>query len=152
MKICNCCKQSKPDSDFRVRQRSEDNKKKRLYSNCKQCEKHINQTTKQLRKTAPKPSGVCHCCGKITTQLYLDHDHKTLEFRGWLCNNCNIGISRLGDNLEGIILAKTYLEKLLCQSAPTKILPPVSRLKSVKVMMTNLLKKFVVKLKSVQKL
>ena len=41
----------------------------------------------------------------------LDHDHATHNFRGWLCDGCNIGISRLGDTLEGVKAALTYLQQ-----------------------------------------
>ena len=110
MKICNNCKISKPDSEFRLRQKSEDNKTQRLYSNCKDCEKKINALTSELKKTAPPHNGKCDCCGEAS-KLYLDHCHKTGKFRGWLCNNCNVGISRLGDNLAGVGLAVKYLIK-----------------------------------------
>lgn len=64
-------------------------------------------------ETRPAPL-VCECCG--TDQfggpnkvLHLDHDHETKEFRGWLCNSCNLGIGHLGDNLDGILRAAAYL-------------------------------------------
>lgn len=68
------------------------------------------------RQGLPKPtrpaSTVCECCGQPSkASLCIDHDHTTGAFRGWLCHGCNVGIGRLGDNLEGVRLAITYLEK-----------------------------------------
>ena len=39
----------------------------------------------------------------------LDHDHNTLEIRGWVCNNCNIAIGRLHDSPEIAMRAYEYL-------------------------------------------
>jgi hypothetical protein len=65
----------------------------------------------------PEPTHVCpefcECCGKLPIgkqSLHLDHDHITGKFRGWLCNNCNLGIGKLGDSLEGLNKAMNYLK------------------------------------------
>jgi hypothetical protein len=59
----------------------------------------------------PKPTH-CECCGGNTARgLHLDHTHGTELFRGWLCSNCNTGIGKLGDNVEGLKRAITYLER-----------------------------------------
>ncbi len=35
--------------------------------------------------------GICH--ETISgSEIYLDHDHKTNKFRGWLCVNCNLNL------------------------------------------------------------
>ena len=53
----------------------------------------------------------CEACGKLRGNkiLFLDHDHKTGKFRGWLCLQCNSGIGMLGDNMEGLVKAMSYL-------------------------------------------
>jgi hypothetical protein len=38
----------------------------------------------------------------------LDHDHDDNSFRGWLCEPCNTGIGKLGDNFAGITNAMNY--------------------------------------------
>jgi len=57
----------------------------------------------------------CECCGLsdlvFKKTLFLDHCHDTGKFRGWICDNCNLGIGRLNDNLEGVKKAVAYLEK-----------------------------------------
>jgi len=63
--------------------------------------------------TRPTPP-VCECCSKpckTKTVLCLDHCHDTGAFRGWLCNACNVGIGRLGDNEEGLMKALEYLRR-----------------------------------------
>jgi hypothetical protein len=51
--------------------------------------------------TEPKGRGTFH----------VDHCHKTGEIRGLLCHDCNTGIGKLGDNVEGLRQALTYLER-----------------------------------------
>ena len=43
--------------------------------------------------------------------LHNDHDHVTGKFRGWLCVDCNTGIGKLGDTIEGLEAAIKYLKK-----------------------------------------
>lgn len=40
----------------------------------------------------------------------VDHDHVTGKFRGWLCNNCNVGLGMLGDSIGTLRDAVSYLE------------------------------------------
>ncbi len=57
--------------------------------------------------------GCCGICGKHQTELsitlHVDHDHKTNEIRGLLCADCNLGLGKLGDSLEGLQRAMEYL-------------------------------------------
>jgi hypothetical protein len=42
---------------------------------------------------SPRPAdNLCQCCGASAHRLLLDHDHDTGEFRGWVCDSCNIGM------------------------------------------------------------
>lgn len=52
----------------------------------------------------------CECCGS-TEELCYDHDHKTMEFRGVLCRACNRSIGQLGDTVEGLERALSYLKR-----------------------------------------
>lgn len=56
-----------------------------------------------------------NCCAicKTHDSLRVDHDHKTGVVRGLLCNNCNLGIGLLKDNIEIFNNAIDYLTKFL---------------------------------------
>ena len=47
------------------------------------------------------------------TPWVLDHNHDTKEFRGWICDYCNVGLSRFLDNIETMERAIKYLRKEL---------------------------------------
>jgi len=61
---------------------------------------------------------VCGICGKEETchnqhslkRLITDHDHRTGEVRGLLCNQCNWKLGYLED-IEFVVNARLYLEK-----------------------------------------
>ena len=42
--------------------------------------------------------------------MVRDHCHKTNTPRGYLCNECNTGLGKLGDDLEGVEKAREYLK------------------------------------------
>ena len=43
--------------------------------------------------------------------LHVDHSHKTGKIRGLLCQSCNAGLGRFGDNVENLMNAAFYLIK-----------------------------------------
>lgn len=51
----------------------------------------------------------CEVCGS-TKQLRRDHDHETFEFRGTLCNNCNVAIGLFHENTDSLEKAIEYLK------------------------------------------
>jgi hypothetical protein len=65
--------------------------------------------------TRPCPEN-CECCGipfretKTHHGACFDHNHQTGAFRGWLCNDCNIALGRLGDCREGVQRMLGYLD------------------------------------------
>lgn len=76
-------------------------------------------TTEERDAILQEQEGLCGCCGKeISTDRHseqkkacVDHCHDTKQIRGLLCHSCNMGIGKLGDNLEGVVKAARYLEK-----------------------------------------
>ena len=75
-------------------------------------QRHKKYYSKGCIPTRPAPE-YCECRGCIPCKrgLYIDHDHKTGAFRGWLCHKCNTGIGLLGDGVEGLALAIEYLKR-----------------------------------------
>ena len=53
---------------------------------------------------------VCELCNKRKS-VHLDHDHETGKIRGVLCQPCNTGLGKLGDNIEGLEIALKYLKE-----------------------------------------
>lgn len=63
-----------------------------------------DEKLKELRKAITS----CVIC-EATTNLVVDHDHKTNKVRGILCNNCNLGIGHFKDNPLLLEFASQYL-------------------------------------------
>jgi len=58
--------------------------------------------------------GVCAICKKPSKDqqsLAMDHNHKTNEFRGLLCKECNRALGLLGDNIGILENATNYLKE-----------------------------------------
>lgn len=109
MKRCIKCDQLLELESFRLDKQGRNGKSNvYLRPECKLCEKRLSDQLKRARLQATNKPLVCECC-KEPSRLVVDHDHNTGDFRGWLCRRCNLGIGRLGDNLEGIINAANYL-------------------------------------------
>jgi len=115
VRVCTYCKKELPVTAFGTIW----GKMKR--SMCRGCfTKHAKIVEKLSRSAPPKPDN-CQCCGtkieiipnkkKRSNEgvLQLDHEHGTEKFRGWVCNRCNVGLGKFGDNLKGIIKAALYL-------------------------------------------
>ncbi len=81
-------------------------------------------TADDYNKMLKTQKGLCAICGQPETMLIncsnkekrirplsIDHDHKTGETRGLLCNKCNQGIARFDENIEYFANAISYIEK-----------------------------------------
>ena len=85
--------------------------------NKKKRDRRREQQDKEATRLQPE---FCECCGRAK-KLKFDHDHdhdhdhnhdhSTEKFRGWLCDQCNTGIGKLGDNLVGLQRAVDYLNE-----------------------------------------
>lgn len=105
-KICIYCNEEKEIKYFSKHKNNKDG----FDNRCKQCKNKHKSIRDKLRKNAPPKPNICECCGIVSDKLVLDHDHKTKEFRGWICNQCNHGIGKLGDSIEGLERAIKYLK------------------------------------------
>jgi len=105
-KTCVYCFEEKTLDQFPKHIGHKDN----LDTRCRDCIKKQTQIRNELKRKAPDKPELCECCGKVPKKhMALDHDHKTNEFRGWICDKCNVGIGLLGDDLEGVTNAMNYL-------------------------------------------
>ncbi len=60
---------------------------------------------------AQKPVG-CFICGDVLAEskgVHVDHDHRTNEIRGLLCQGCNKGLGMFRDDPMLLIRAANYL-------------------------------------------
>lgn len=53
---------------------------------------------------------ICHVAHE-DRRLRVDHCHETGAFRGLLCNACNTGLGKLGDDEAGLLRALAYLRR-----------------------------------------
>ena len=123
---CAKCGKSEPEVEFGGRRNTYG--KYYPWSRCKRCHADIQLSRdraarklwgsgdpRSLIKNNKPPEGTpCYCCGKPMTHkgkyaMHFDHDWETHTFRGWLCKQCNVGLRQLGDNLEGVMQAVSYL-------------------------------------------
>jgi hypothetical protein len=103
---CRLCGELKYESQF-----SNNGRKRAKENRCKDCRRASAIILNDLKKKAPPKPKNCECCSKEAETLCLDHCHKTLKFRGWLCELCNRGIGQLGDDIAGLERALRYLNK-----------------------------------------
>lgn len=67
-------------------------------------------TSEDFERLEAAYSGKCPICGRTDRELCVDHDHNTGVVRGMLCRTCNAGLGCLGDSVEGLIKALSYLQ------------------------------------------
>lgn len=73
--------------------------------------KQYGLTEAQYEVMLAGQGGACAICRAKSAdrKLCVDHDHETGEVRGLLCGTCNRAIGLLGDNLDGLMRAVSYL-------------------------------------------
>lgn len=57
------------------------------------------------------PVGTCGLCGRESTRLFKDHDHRTKVRRGLICIRCNTGLGHFQDSVAELKKAIAYLER-----------------------------------------
>lgn len=60
----------------------------------------------------------CETCG-TTGVMSADHSHATGEFRGWLCQPCNMALGLLKDDPRRIEALKSYILRNAAQEIPS---------------------------------
>ena len=135
MKKCSNCNKEKPLSEFNLRGKGTksyqsyctpcDSKlaKERYYKNRERYNKAKRNSTLLRRYGITEDEyfemfnaqkGKCKLCGKTKPRngakhLIIDHCHSTGKVRGLLCNNCNVLLGKLKDDIEYIDRIKDYL-------------------------------------------
>ena len=133
-KVCSYCKQASPLDDFHM---SKGHSSGRA-AVCKPCQADYSakwyQENKQRRKEQmrvneymrrygitieeyeillDKQNGCCAIClattGAVGKRLSVDHNHKTGEVRGLLCDDCNTGLGKFKDDSSLLAKAINYL-------------------------------------------
>lgn len=117
-KVCIKCGEEQPLDEFSIR-----NNKKERRNDCRKCHSVNKKLIRTLQKENAYPDKdyrcpICHRSEDEVKDSFsnrrawaLDHDHKTGKFRGWVCNMCNIGLSRFDDNVETMTRAIVYLRR-----------------------------------------
>jgi hypothetical protein len=113
---CSCCGEEKHSTEYNWVAKGDANPFKTLNSTkCKSCQNKNSGLVSKLRRIHKKPEdNLCEVCRKPPKEgksLVCDHNHDTGEFRGYLCNDCNVGIGYLGDTLQDVKSAFEYLNK-----------------------------------------
>lgn len=70
-------------------------------------------TEQDFQRTLEKQKNCCTICQKPFTSrnaVRIDHNHKTLKFRGLLCHHCNVAIGHLNDDINILKQAIKYLK------------------------------------------
>lgn len=111
LRLCKKCGEEKDIELFHIPYYKSDGSPSHSHT-CKACKRHFSSTVKSLKKINPKPvDSRCECCGDYTVSLVLDHNHKTNEFRGWLCTNCNQALGKLKEDVDTILKAAEYIRE-----------------------------------------
>ena len=119
-KICNICHRLLPTTAFARNQNNIRGPVRR--PSCQECRRTLegqSPTPREKRQwltTKPHLEPFeCPICGKrtiagLTCNVDLDHNHRTGEIRGWICDSCNTGIGRFKDDIQLLKRAIKYVE------------------------------------------
>lgn len=130
MKTCPTCEQVKGDSDYyshsrtgkpagsckpcryeaQKRWKAKNPDKLKTYNRTQSLRKY-NLTQLEFDSMLEKQGGGCACCGTKDgwRNLAVDHNHKTGEVRGILCNHCNRAAGLLADSPSRALNLHQYL-------------------------------------------
>ena len=105
------------------------NEKKRQYVR----RRRYGITNEEFQMMILLREGKCDLCHKLPQgsrkTLFIDHDHITNEIRGLLCNECNLGLSYLGDDNDIPNRVQQYFNKNLRMTILPSANPNVWRTK-----------------------
>ena len=118
-KTCSRCKVEKPIDRYSKRS----DRPSGVQSKCKDCEREVrvkyykphHDTRRKLKISDELYEQLmnntnCNICNVKLTKKCIDHDHKTMQVRGVLCNNCNTALGLVGDNIQTLKTMVEYLQ------------------------------------------
>ena len=77
--------------------------------------RHFGITIEKYDQMLKEQSGVCAICGKTPKEnkkaLAVDHHHKENKIRGLLCNNCNVAMGFLSEDVDIAYATIDYIKK-----------------------------------------
>ena len=112
-KICKKCRSKRRWNTVKNDKRAlkEHNLKRRnYYENNKEKIQTINERSKYGISRYDLGIKECEICGS-TERLCIDHDYKTGEVRGLLCNRCNFALGFINDDMNLIENSIKYIEE-----------------------------------------
>lgn len=86
--------------------------------NSRLCKLKLSSHEKDLIRRALKEfQSVCNCCGATSPgsihDWAIDHDHKTMKFRGFICHPCNLALGHMHDDIGKLKKLISYLERFI---------------------------------------
>lgn len=105
--------------EFKEKRKIFNHKRKELNRDIYYKTRYNGFTVKDYEQLLKLQNNKCAICGlshlivrEKNTYFHVDHCHSTGKIRGLLCNNCNISLGLLKDNIETIKNMVIYLEKI----------------------------------------
>ena len=140
-RLCYKCGEVKHLSNFMVR--VETKKRKEYRNECKQCKNRETSKATRLKKEyatiKPCMDDECPICKRTEREIKnsgrfsqtikpktvwtLDHCHETGEFRGWICNYCNMMLSRADDDPTVLERGAAYLRRRIHKDPQNPMIP-----------------------------
>lgn len=109
--ICRICKKYKDTDELVINHTTP--VKVHYKDICKSCSSEKNKVVSSLKKTNryPEDDYICPICNREANKYYLDHNWESKNFRGWLCNGCNVALGLFKDDINILKNAIKYLDK-----------------------------------------
>ena len=109
-KACKVCKVRLPLESFPYFSTTKAGRK----NTCKTCTKQLAVVRNALKEKHPAPeAGHCPICSDYTQNWVLDHCHTSNQFRGYICDACNLGLGKFKDDPAIVKKALDYLSTTL---------------------------------------
>jgi len=104
-KVCAKCNQEKCMYDFNKKSYTSNGYSWSGHDHrCKICKYEDKLLRIRLNKGFSSfKTNYCECCGDTRSEIMLDHDHDSLQFRGFVCKSCNLNLGYSGDTFESIM-------------------------------------------------